>query len=146
MSRYQGDLKDKEPAPAGTGQTDGSPRQDARRSVEDVRALGSDIVGTFCGFWGNLLIGLGEAISAPVCAGGGAAGGGAGRSSAGASQPRGTQGLVNCGPGEFAMRWCGSGGYSADRSSTKDEGGSVSGRYESPSTEASLDINTRPSV
>ena len=146
MSRYQAEIKDKEPVPAGTGQTEGSPRQDARRSVENVRALGGDIVGTFCGFWGNLLIGLGEAISGPACPGGGAGGPSTGGSSTGASQSRGTQGLVNCGPGEFALRWCGSGGYSADRSSTKDQGGSVTGRYESPSTEASLDINTQPSA
>ena len=143
MSRYQAEVKDKEPAPAGTGQTEGNPRQDARRSVQDVRALGGDIVGAWCGFWGDLLIGLGEAISTPVCVGGGAE-----RSSTRANEPRGNQGLVSCGPGEFALRWCGSGRdrNAADRSSTKDEGGSVTGRFESPSTEASLDINTRPSA
>src|ERR1043166_7937206 len=129
MSRYQTEEKDKEPAQAGTGPTERNPRQDARRSAEDVRALGGDIIGAWCGFWGDLLIGFGEAISTPVCVGGGAE-----RSSTRANETPGTRGVVSCGPGEFAMRWCGSGSdrYSADRSSKKDEGGSVSGRFESP--------------
>lgn len=38
-------------------------RRAVREAGQDVRNSGADIINTWCGFWGNLLIGLGEAIS-----------------------------------------------------------------------------------
>jgi len=38
-------------------------RRVIREAGQDVRNAGSDIINTWCGLWGNMLIGLGEAIS-----------------------------------------------------------------------------------
>ena len=71
-------------------------RRDVRETGQDIRSAGSDIITSWCGLWGNLLISLGEVISPQ-----------SGRSSGRSSDPdEGGEGRsgISCGGGEFSVR------------------------------------------
>lgn len=94
-----------------------------------------DLISSWCNMWGSLFIGLGQAISAPSC-GGTNAGGTSQRYDA--TQPQ--QGPFSCGPGEFAIRWCGLG--KSDQSKGTSQETEVSGQYDDQSRDAKVDIST----
>ena len=88
-------------------------RQDVRETGQDIRSAGSDIITSWCGLWGNLLISLGEVISP--------------QSGRGGSTQRGDEGGegrsgFSCGGGEFSVRCDSSEGRAEARGGRGGEG------------------------
>lgn len=112
-----------------------SPRRDVRESAREVRSTGADFISSWCGLWGNLLIGLGEFISSPQSGS---------RSESTESTDEGTQRsqrLFNCGDGEFSISCGGSTAGERSKSSAKGEG--VSARYADRNREADVDVKSK---
>jgi len=99
-----------------------------------------DLIGSWCNMWGNLVIGLGQAISAPSCGGTNAGGTDAGGTNQSTDATQQQQAPFSCERGEFALRWCGPG--KSDQSKGTSQESEVSGRYDDQSRHAKLDIST----